>query len=82
VIVPSFEDQFYWGLQVQKLGVGSEPIPRKKLTADRLARAIQQVVNDDNIKTRARQLGEKIRAEKGVDVAVGMIERYARHGHF
>jgi sterol 3beta-glucosyltransferase len=80
VIVPSFGDQFFWGWQVHKLGVGSEPIPRKRLTVDKLVRAIRQVVTDDNIKTKASQVGQKIRSEKGVDVAVGMIERFARDG--
>jgi sterol 3beta-glucosyltransferase len=81
VIVPSFEDPYFWGWQVHKLGVGSEPIPRKKLTVGKLARVVQQVVNDDNIKTKASQVGQIISSENGVDVAIGMIERFARDGH-
>lgn len=81
VVVPSFGDQFFWGWQVQKLGVGSKPIPRKKLTVGRMVRAIQQVVNDERIKTKAVQLGQQIRAEKGVDVAIRLIETFAHDGH-
>lgn len=81
VIVPSFGDQFFWGWQVQKLGVGPKPIPRKRLTVEKLARAIQQVVNDSGTKTKASQVGQKIRSEKGTNVAVEMIERFARDGH-
>ena len=81
VIVPSFGDQFFWGWRVHKLGVGPKPIPRNKLTVDNLVRAIQQVVNDDNLKMKATQIGQQIRSEKGVEVAVRMIETFARDGY-
>ena len=81
VTVPSFGDQFFWGWRVHKLGAGPKPIPRNKLTVNNLVRAIQQVVNDDNLKMKAAQIGQQIRSEKGVDVAVRMIETFARDGH-
>jgi sterol 3beta-glucosyltransferase len=81
VIIPSFGDQFFWGSQLQKLGIGVKPIPRKKLTLNKLVSAIQQVVNDDGIKKNAGQLGQKICSEEGVFMAVTMIERFARLGH-
>jgi sterol 3beta-glucosyltransferase len=81
VIIPSFGDQFFWGSQLQKLCVGAKPIPRKKLTLNKLVSAIQQVVNDDGIKKNAGQLGQKICSEEGVFMAVTMIERFARLGH-
>ena len=40
IITPFFADQPYWGRRVAELGVGPQPIPRKKLTAPRLAEAI------------------------------------------
>lgn len=78
VIVPSSGDQFYWGWQVHRLGFDSEPIPRQSLTVDKLARAIQQAVNDEGMKAKARQLSQEICVEKGVEVAVSMIERNRR----
>ena len=36
-------------------------------------------VNDSDLRTRAAQLGEKIRAENGVARAVDIIERYPAH---
>jgi sterol 3beta-glucosyltransferase len=82
VIVPSFGDQFFWGWRVQELGAGPKPIPRNKLTVNKLAEAIQQVVNDEAIKHKAARLGQQIRAEDGVGSAVRLIDVFARQGHF
>ena len=46
VIVPFFGDQPFWGQRVAHLGVGPAPIPRKRLTVERLAQAIHQAVTD------------------------------------
>jgi len=37
IVIPFFGDQPFWGQRVQDLGVGPAPIPRQKLTVDRLA---------------------------------------------
>ena len=73
IIVPFFADQPYWGQRVADLGVGPVPIPRKKLTADRLAQAIQTAVTDQAMRQRAADLGAKIRAEDGVARAVEVV---------
>ena len=57
VVVPFFGDQPYWGQRVADLGVGPAPIPRKKLTAERLAQAIQVAVTDQAMRGRAAELG-------------------------
>jgi sterol 3beta-glucosyltransferase len=74
VVVPFFADQPFWGWRVEKLGVGPKPIPRLKLTADKLAAAITRAVQDEGIRLRAAQLGQKIRAEDGVGNAVRAVE--------
>ncbi len=76
VILPYMVDQPFWGKRVEVLGVGPEPIPRKKLTADRLAQAIQAAVKQPAIKRRAASLGEAIRSEDGLSNAVGKVEEY------
>lgn len=78
VVVPSFADQFFWGWRVHKMGVGPKAVPRQKLTTAGLAKAIGQAVGDEGMKNRAREIGEKIRAENGVQTAVKMIEAFAR----
>jgi sterol 3beta-glucosyltransferase len=75
VIVPFMGDQFFWGDRVAALGVGTEPIPQKALTADALAKAIRTAVSDTGMQQRAAELGAKLRAEDGVGHAVSFIER-------
>jgi sterol 3beta-glucosyltransferase len=73
LICPFFGDQPFWGRRVFELGVGPEPIPQKKLTADKMAAAIRQAVIDEGIRQRAGELGAKICVENGVARAVEFI---------
>ena len=73
IIVPFFGDQAFWGERVTSLGVGPRAIPRKQLTADRLAQAIQQAASDQGTRQRARDLGERISSEDGIGHAVAAI---------
>lgn len=79
IVVPFFGDQPFWGKRVAELGVGPEPIPRKSLTVERLARAIQQAVTDNEMHQRAASLGSKIQAESGIAQAVEVIQLLDRH---
>ncbi len=76
IVVPHLGDQPFWGRRVYELGVGTKPIFIDKLNVKRLAKAIQQAVSDTAMQARAAQLGEQIRRENGVQVAVDIIERY------
>jgi UDP:flavonoid glycosyltransferase YjiC (YdhE family) len=74
LLVPFFGDQPFWGERVRALGVGPAAIPRRDLTAERLARAIQEAVGDEALRRRAAEIGALIRAENGVGRAVAIIE--------
>jgi len=76
VIVPYAFDQPFWGARVKALGLGPDPIPRRKLTADSLAHALGVVVTDPGMKQRANQLGAAIRAEDGIGNAVKIIIKH------
>ncbi len=78
IVVPFHGDQPFWGRRVAELGVGPSPIRRSKLTAKKLAQALEIAENDQAMRRRAADLGAKIRAEDGVANAVALIER--RHG--
>ncbi|HZB08985.1 MAG TPA: glycosyltransferase [Rubrobacter sp.] len=73
VVVPAGGDQPFWGRRMERLGVGPAPIPRRRLTAERLARAIRESLGDRRMRGRATTLGERIRAEDGVERAVELI---------
>jgi UDP:flavonoid glycosyltransferase YjiC (YdhE family) len=75
IIVPSTNDQPFWGRRVKALGAGPAPIPRRRLTADRLARTICVAVTDESIRRRAAELGKRIRAEDGVRNAVRIVDQ-------
>lgn len=74
VLVPHIGDQPFWAQRVTELGVGPQPIPRRQLTARRLAEAITNAVTDTGMQARALALGERIRAEDGIGKAVEIIE--------
>ncbi len=76
IITPFTSDQPFWGRRIYQLGVGPRPIPRQKLTAEKLAEAINMVTGDQAMQQRAAELGERIRAEDGVTRAVEIIEGY------
>ncbi|MCJ7678020.1 MAG: glycosyltransferase [Anaerolineales bacterium] len=76
ITVPFFGDQPFWGGRIAELGVGPQPIPRSKLTAERLAKALHETVTDTAMRERAAWLGGAIRAEDGVGSAVRVIEGF------
>jgi sterol 3beta-glucosyltransferase len=73
LVVPFFGDQPFWGQRIADLGVGPAPIPRKRLTVDNLAQAIEQMATDGAMRQRAAQLGASIRAEDGVARVVALL---------
>lgn len=79
IVVPFHGDQPFWARTIEHLGIGPAGIPRRKLTAERLARAIGEAVGNQEMRTRAARLGERVRDEDGVGAAVRAIE--VRHAH-
>ncbi len=75
IVIPFFADQPFWGHTVSKLGVGPVPIPRKKLTVERLTHAIQETVSNQNMRRRAADLGGRIQSEDGIGRAVEIIQQ-------
>lgn len=67
IVVPFFGDQPFWGAMIQRAGAGPAPIPYKQLTAENLAEAIKHCMLPET-QEQARQLGESIREEKGIDL--------------
>jgi vancomycin aglycone glucosyltransferase len=73
IVVPHLLDQFYWGSRVVDLGLGPPPIPRRRLTAERLADAIASLRDNELVSARAAETGERLRAalaERDVATAV------------
>ncbi|KAF2168717.1 glycosyltransferase family 1 protein [Zasmidium cellare ATCC 36951] len=75
VVVPFFGDQPFWGAMVARAGAGPPPIPSKKLTADRLADAINFCLKPESLE-RASELAAKIAEERGCDVGAQSFHQY------
>lgn len=79
IIIPYFADQSFWGKRVVSMGVGPQPIPRRKLNVERLASAINLATTDKIMRAKAIELGRQIEAEDGVALAVEAFQQYMNH---
>ena len=75
IVIPFFGDQPFWGQRIADLGVGTKPIPRKKLTAEKLANAIREAVTNQEMRQNAQRLSKQIQAEDGIKSAVELFNR-------
>ena len=73
VTLPLGIDQFFWGERVYKIGVGPKPIPQRALSADKLAKAIQQALKDESMRERAKRVSKALSLEDGVRAAVRVV---------
>lgn len=80
VAVPHMFDQYYWAGMLHRVGVAPKPLWRGPLQADKLAAAIRKVLADRKTTQRARELGLRMQAERGVDRAVALIEALTPQG--
>jgi UDP:flavonoid glycosyltransferase YjiC (YdhE family) len=62
IVLPHVLDQYYWARRIHVLGVGPPPIPRRRLTAERLSEALAATLDNELVRERARELGERLRA--------------------
>ncbi|MDP1546744.1 MAG: glycosyltransferase, partial [Anaerolineales bacterium] len=63
ITLPLAIDQFFWGEQVYKIGVGPKPIPQRKLNAENLSQAITQALTDETMNARAKTVSVALSRE-------------------
>lgn len=76
VVVPFMGDQGFWARRVHALGVGPPPVPRRRLTREGLAAAVETAVADPKVRRRATFLGDRIRSEDGTGKAAEFIRNH------
>jgi sterol 3beta-glucosyltransferase len=76
IVVPFAGDQAFWGDRLKQAGVGTRLSGWKALNARSLAESIRYVERDE-VRSRARHLGERMRKEDGLTTAVRAIEKLA-----
>jgi UDP:flavonoid glycosyltransferase YjiC (YdhE family) len=77
--IPFFFDQAFWGSRLAVLGVGPDPIRYRRLTAQRLAAALDVITQDAGMRGRAAAIGARVRGENGVADAVAAFHRHVGH---
>ncbi|TDL23150.1 UDP-Glycosyltransferase/glycogen phosphorylase [Rickenella mellea] len=73
LIKPWFGDQFFWASRVQKLGAG---LKVSSLRSSDLSHALTKATTNRIMKERAATVGQRIRMEDGVRVAIDAIYTY------
>lgn len=79
VVVPFAGDQAFWADRLYRAGVGTKVSGWKALNATTFSDSIRFAERDD-VRSRARALGEKMRAEDGLKTAVQAIENLLGRG--
>jgi rhamnosyltransferase subunit B len=74
LVVPFSHDQFDNGARAARLGA-ARVLPRPKYSATTAERELRVMLNDQNYATRAAEVGEIVRSEKGAEAACDLIER-------
>lgn len=69
IALPLAIDQFFWGERICKLGVGLS-IPQRRLTAQNLAQAIAEALNNKEMKANAKTIHDALNAEDGIQAAI------------
>jgi sterol 3beta-glucosyltransferase len=75
VAVPHNADQFTWARRLAALRISPPPIPRRKLSRERLEPALIGATTSNIMRERAQALAARIRDEDGVAAAVAAFER-------
>ena len=76
VVVAHHADQPYWGKRLSDLGGAPKHLHRRHLTAKRLAKRLQKVLDTPAMKEQAQTLGTQMESEDGLTTAVEMIESF------
>jgi len=74
IVVEHATDQAFWGGVLHRAGIAPPLLHRRTVTAAVLARTIKNVLSSSAMREKAREIGESMRRENGVDRAVELIE--------
>ncbi len=80
VVVPFMADQPFWGRRVHAIGAGPKPISIKRISAEKLTRAIAEA-ESESLRRSAQVIGQQIRNEDGVNIAGKWIENFSNSFH-
>jgi len=70
IIIPHLLDQYYWGRRILVNGLGPPPIPKNRLHAGVLARAMRRMASSPSLRVNARTMSKPLQQRNGVQEAV------------
>jgi sterol 3beta-glucosyltransferase len=73
IIVSHIVDQQFWGDRVAFAGAGPKPLSRRHLSTEKLAKTLQSALGNEQMKSKAEEVGKRLREENGVEQAVHAI---------
>jgi UDP:flavonoid glycosyltransferase YjiC (YdhE family) len=79
IVVAHINEQYSWGKELQRRGMGPAPILRRKASAKKVAKQIRAVLDQPDIRRHAQAAGDVMRQENGVAAAVKLIEQRFCH---
>lgn len=75
VVVAFNDEEMSWGDSLYRLGVAYKPFRHRMITSGKIAKALNAILASPKIRGRARQVGEMMQGENGVNTAVRYIEQ-------
>jgi sterol 3beta-glucosyltransferase len=70
-------EHYFWALQLSQSGLGISVFPdNEELSVESLAAAIKTVINDQNMRAKAIEIGKLVQAENGLQQAVEAFHQY------
>ncbi|MGA7270621.1 MAG: glycosyltransferase, partial [Acidimicrobiia bacterium] len=73
VTIPHSGDQPFWARRLYQLGAGTVPLPKYRLNSAYLADRIIKALEDEQMRSRAEELGKKIGDENSVSKTIAVI---------
>eukprot|EP00667_Euglena_gracilis_P002462 EG_transcript_2461 len=82
IIMPFFGDHFLWAHRLQEMGCGPAAMPLKSTQPTELAAVLRQVLGDQAMLQKVRELSDQVNAEQGGQETVKLLENLHQYGAF
>jgi sterol 3beta-glucosyltransferase len=74
IVIPFMDEQYFWGCQLQIVGLAPEPLYAKSATPEKLAERLLTVLNSSAMAKQAQQAALAVSPTQGVLNAVALVE--------
>jgi UDP:flavonoid glycosyltransferase YjiC (YdhE family) len=75
IVIPFMDEQLFWARKLQSLGLAGKPLPAKYVSANTLAKAIQNVLTNSHYYNTAQNVCPNMQEQYGVGKAVDLLTK-------